>query len=68
MTDKRRIENVVQLTDTIWEVNKSKIINAIEKESGTPVSEDCMKLIEFCIRYGCVLMEQTVGKNWRATA
>ena len=45
-----------------------KIINAIERESGTPVSEDCMKLIEFCIRYGCVLMEQTVGKNWRASA
>ena len=30
MTERRRIENVVQLTDTIWEVNKYKILKKIE--------------------------------------
>ena len=28
MTDNRRIENIVQLTDTIWQVNKDKILKA----------------------------------------
>lgn len=68
MTDKRRIENVVQLTDTIWQVNKNKIIAEIEECTGEPVPVDCMKLIEFCVRRGCVLMEQTVGKDWRSRA
>lgn len=66
MTDKRRIENVVQLTDTIWQVNKNKIVAEIEEWTGEPVPEDCMRLIEFCVRRGCVLMEQTVGKDWRS--
>jgi hypothetical protein len=68
MTDNRRIENIVQLTDTIWQVNKDKILKDIEEWTGEPVPEACYKLIEFCVRRGCVLMEQTVGKNWRATA
>lgn len=68
MTDNRRIENIVQLTDTIWQVNKNKILKDIEEWTGEPVPEACYKLIEFCVRRGCVLMEQTVGKNWRATA
>lgn len=68
MTDKRRIENVVQLTDTIWQVNKNKIVAEIEEWTGEPVPVDCMKLIEFCVRRGCVLMEQTVGKDWRSRA
>ena len=68
MTDERRIENVVQLTDTIWQVNKNKIIKEIEAWTGEPVPEDCYDLIEFCVRRGCVLMEQTVGKDWRSRA
>lgn len=68
MTDKRKIENVVQLTDTIWQVNKNKIVAEIEEWTGEPVPVDCMKLIEFCVRRGCVLMEQTVGKDWRSRA
>lgn len=68
MADNRRIENIVQLTDTIWQVNKNKILKDIEEWTGEPVPEACYKLIEFCVRRGCVLMEQTVGKNWRATA
>lgn len=68
MTDKRRIENIVQLSETIWAVNKNKLIKDIESMTGEPVPEDCMKLIEFAFRFGCVKMEQTVGKNWRATA
>lgn len=68
MTEKRRTENIVQLTDTIWEVNKYKILKKIEKDSGAPVPKDCHYLIEYCIRYGAVLMEQTVGKDWRTQA
>ena len=68
MTDKRRVENVVRLTDTIWQVNKNKIVAEIEEWTGEPVPVDCMKLIEFCVRRGCVLMEQTVGKDWRSRA
>ena len=66
MTEKRRVENVVQLTDTIWQVNKNKILKEIEEWTGEPVPEACYGLIEFCIRRGCVLMEQTVGKDWRS--
>ena len=66
MTEKRRVENVVQLTDTIWQVNKNKILKEIEEWTGEPVPEACYSLIEFCIRRGCVLMEQTVGKDWRS--
>ena len=66
MTEKRRAENVVQLTDTIWQVNKNKILKEIEEGTGEPVPEACHRLIEFCIRRGCVLMEQTVGKDWRS--
>lgn len=64
MTEKRRAENVVQLTDTIWQVNKNKILKEIEEWTGEPVPGACHRLIEFCIRRGCVLMEQTVGKDW----
>lgn len=66
MTEKRRIENIVQLTDTIWNVNKKSVLDEIEKRTGAPVPEECLSLIEFCFRYGCVKMEQTVGKNWRS--
>lgn len=68
MTDERRVENVVQLTDTIWQVNKNKILKEIEEWTGEPVPVDCYRLIEFCVRRGCVLMEQTVGKDWRSNA
>lgn len=68
MADKRRIENIIQLTETIWSVNKNRLIDKIEEMTGGPVPEDCLTLMEFCFRNGCVAMEQTIGKDWRAKA
>ena len=68
MTEKRRIENIIQLTETICAVNKNRLIDKLEEMTGAPVPEDCMTLIEFSFRNGCVAMEQTLGKEWRAKA
>ena len=68
MTNERRIENIIQLTDTIWQVNKNRLIDKLEELTHAPVPDDCLTLIEFSFRNGCVAMEQTLGKEWRSKA
>ena len=65
MTTERRIENIVQLSDTLWQLNKSRRIAELEKLTKTKMPEDCMKLAEFFYRAGAVDMERANGKNWR---
>lgn len=65
MADKRDIEKVYQLSETIWRVNKYWLIDNIARQNGAPVPEECIPLMEFCFRHGCICMEQTVGKDWR---
>ncbi len=62
MTKERKIENLVGLTDTLWQVNKYKMIKEIEKASGHEVPEACYELMEWCYRYGAMHMERTIGK------
>lgn len=68
MTNERRIENIIQLTDTIWQVNKNRLIDKLEELTHAPVPDECVELIAFSFRYGCVAMEQTLGKEWRSKA
>lgn len=61
MTDKRRVENVVGITDTLWQLNRYKLLDQIEKASGTKVPEECYELIEWSFRYGAMFMEKAIG-------
>ena len=65
MTSQRRIENIVQLTDTLWQLNRNRRAKEIEKMSGVEMPEDCMKLAEFWYRAGAIDMEKANGRNWR---
>ena len=66
MTDKRRIENIVELTDTLWQLNKWTVLNSFEERCGQPVPEDCVPLIEQSFRIGAAFMERAIGKDVRA--
>lgn len=63
MTDDRRIENVVNITDTLWQLNRYKLFDVLEKASGTKVPEECYPLVEWSFRYGALFMEKAIGGN-----
>lgn len=62
MADKRT-ERVVSITDTLWQLNKYKMISQIETASKCEVPEDCYKLMEWCFRFGAMYMERALGKG-----
>ena len=61
----RRKENIMAMTDTIWQLNRHKVIDQLEELSGQKIPEECMKLIEYSFRFGAMRMEDANGKNWR---
>lgn len=61
MTEERRVENVVNLTDTLWQLNRYKLFDYIEDKSKTSVPEDCYELIEVAFRCGAAVMERAIG-------
>lgn len=61
MTEERRIDNVVGISDTLWKLNHNKVIKQIEQVSHGEVPEDCYKLIECAFRFGAVMMERAIG-------
>lgn len=63
MADANRIKNVVGISETLWELNKFRVLEQIETISGAPVPEDCYELIECSFRLGAVLMERALGKR-----
>lgn len=63
MTDERRVENVVNITDTLWQLNKYKLIEQIAYACDQEVPEDCYKLMEWCFRFGAMHMERALGKE-----
>jgi len=63
MADAKRIKNVVGISETLWELNKFRVLKQIEMISGAPVPEDCYELIECSFRLGAVLMERALGKR-----
>ena len=65
MNDKRRIENIVEITDTLWQLNKAKRIQSVEETTKQKVPEDCIKFAEFMYRAGALDMEKALGKDWR---
>lgn len=65
MSEERRTQNVVNITDTLWKLNRFKLFNYIEEKSGTAVPEDCNELIEVAFRTGAALMERAIGGERR---
>ena len=63
MTDERRVQNVVNITDTLWQLNKYRLMEQIRQMSGTEVPEACHELIEVSFRTGAALMEKALGKD-----
>lgn len=57
-----RTENIVNLTETLWTLNKSKVLSQLESlNGGHDVPEDCIKLIEYSFRSGAIYMEKAIG-------
>lgn len=63
MTHERRIENIVGISDTLWQLNNQRVIGQIEALCGHPVPADCIELIECSFRFGAVLMEKAIGSR-----
>ena len=63
MTQERKVENVVNITDMLWRLNKYRLMEQIEQASGEEVPEECYKLMEWCFRFGAMWMEKAIGKN-----
>lgn len=63
MTDKRRIENIVGITDTLWQLNKRVVLDSFEARCGHPVPEECIPLIEQSFRIGAAFMEKAIGRK-----
>lgn len=63
MTEEKRVDNIVNLSDTLWKLNKRRVLEQIEALSGAPVPEDCMELIECSFRFGAVLMEKAIRRH-----
>lgn len=59
----KRVENIVGISDTLWQLNRFTVLDQIEKLSGAPVPEDCMELIECSFRFGAVLMEKALSRS-----
>lgn len=62
MTQERKVENVVNITDMLWRLNKYRLMEQIEQASGEEVPEECYKLMEWCFRFGAMHMEKALGK------
>lgn len=61
MTSAKKVENIIGISDTLWQLHRSKVLNYIEQECGHQVPEDCIGLIERGFRYGAVCMEKAIG-------
>lgn len=59
----RRDKNIMGITDTLWKLNKYRLLDQIERMTGHPVPADCYGLIEVSFRSGAVLMERAIGKE-----
>ena len=62
MSEERRTENVVNITNTLWQLNKYKLMDYIAQSSGREVPEECYELIEVSFRTGAALMERALGR------
>ena len=64
MTDERRMKNVIDITETLWTLNKPKVLDQLKSlNGGYAVPDDCVKLIEYSFRTGAVYMERTIGRR-----
>lgn len=58
-------ERIIQMINTIWTLNRYKVIGDIAKVSECEVSRDCYGLIEAAFKFGAMYMEMANGQNWR---
>jgi hypothetical protein len=56
MTNEERVNNVVKMTETLWNARRYDVLRGIEALDHRPVPEDCEKLIETAFRLGAVNM------------
>ena len=64
MSDERRIENIVELTETMWILNKRKVLKELAQSAKMDeIPEDCHRLVEAAFRFGATYMERTIGRR-----
>lgn len=63
MTEERRNQNIVDITDTLWKLNRYKLFDQVERMTGFPVPPECYELMECSFRSGAVLMQRAIGKE-----
>ena len=64
MTDNRRIENIVNITDTLWTLNKTRVLGEIATcAKMDEIPQDCHKLVEAAFRFGATYMERAIGRR-----
>ena len=63
MTDERRIENVINITEAVWTLNRTKVLNELGRAAGQEIPAECEKLVEWAFRFGASYMERALGKG-----
>ena len=63
MTEERREQNGVDLTETLWQARRYKVLDYMGEKAGTPVPEDCYELIHVAFRCGAAAMFGVIGKE-----
>lgn len=61
MAEKRTI-NIVNMTDTLWQLNRYKVLEQIGKLGGE-VPGECEMLVEAAFRFGAMYMEKAIGRK-----
>lgn len=68
MTDERRIESRIQMSDTLWFARKHDVIEILEKLSGKAIPEDCTQLIKETFRIAVAMTMNQLDGERRHTA
>ena len=64
MADEKRMKNVIDITETLWTLNRPKVLEQLKSlNGGHAVPSDCVKLIEYSFRTGAVYMEKAIGRR-----
>lgn len=64
MSDERKIENIVNITETLWTLNKSKVLKELAACAKTDeIPEECHRLVEAAFRFGATYMERAIGRR-----
>ena len=63
MSEERKIENIVNITETLWTLNKSKVLKELAVCAKTDeIPEECHRLVEAAFRFGATYMERAIRR------